>query len=197
MTLKQKNYISGIVIALLGAAAFVFAWKVVFFPAKGDYVVKAEFRDAGGITKNSDVKIGGVPGGQVDKIDLDKRNDTAIVTMRLKKEAAPIGAGAIAASRPVNLLGEKYIDMKVGDLSKPQKSGVFIPMSRTSRPVELDDVLNILQPGIRARLRILVNEAGIAMDGAGADFNKALGDLPPRWTRPSRWSRTSTPTTPR
>jgi phospholipid/cholesterol/gamma-HCH transport system substrate-binding protein len=178
MTLRTKNLISGTVIALLFAGVFVVAWKVVFFPAKGSYVVKAEFRDAGGITKNSDVKIGGVPGGQVDKILLNK-DDTATVVMRLDKNAAPIGAGAFAASRPVNLLGEKYIDLRAGDLSKPAPSGVVIPLSRTSRPVELDDLLNVLQPGIRARLRIFINEAGIAMDGAGADFNKALEDLPP------------------
>jgi phospholipid/cholesterol/gamma-HCH transport system substrate-binding protein len=150
----------------------------LFFPPGGGYLVRAEFKDAAGLTKNSDVKIGGVAGGKVRKIVLSDR-DTALVTLELDKGAFPIGAGASAASRPVNLLGEKYVDMDPGDLSKPLESGSSIPMTRTSRPVELDDVLNMLQPDVRARLRILINEAGIGMQGRKADFNTILQQLPP------------------
>lgn len=158
------------VLAILGG-------KRILFPPGGGYIVKAEFRDAAGLTKNSDVKIGGVPGGSIKDLKLSD-HDTALVTMELDKGAFPIGAGASAASRPVNLLGEKYIDMNPGDLSKPMPDGSMIPMSRTSRPVELDDVLNTLQPDVRARLRILINEAGVAMTGRGTDLNKTIDQLP-------------------
>jgi virulence factor Mce-like protein len=158
------------VLAILGG-------KRILFPPGGGYIVKAEFRDAAGLTKNSDVKIGGVPGGSIKDLKLTD-HDTALVTMELDKGAFPIGAGATAASRPVNLLGEKYIDMNPGDLSKPLPDGSMIPMSRTSRPVELDDVLNTLQPDVRARLRILINEAGVAMTGRGTDLNKTIDQLP-------------------
>jgi phospholipid/cholesterol/gamma-HCH transport system substrate-binding protein len=178
VTLRQRNIVSVLVLGAAAALAIFGIYKALF-PAPGDgYIVKAEFKDAGGLTKNSDVKIGGVPGGRVTSIDLSKR-DTAIVTMDLKKGAHPIGAGARADSRPVNLLGEKYVDLQPGNLSKPEPSGTFIPMSRTSRPVELDDVLNMMQPDVRARMRILINEAGISMDGRSADFNSLLDSLPP------------------
>ncbi|MCW3017378.1 MAG: organic solvent transporter substrate-binding protein [Solirubrobacterales bacterium] len=170
--------------ALVGPAAVVAITVLaivggnrLLFPPGGGYVVTAEFQDAAGLTKNSDVKIGGVAGGSVTDLKLTDR-DTALVTMELDKGAFPIGAGAKAASRPVNLLGEKYIDMDPGDLSKPLRSGSTIPMSRTSRPVELDDVLNTLQPDVRARLRILINEAGIALTGRGTDLNKTIDQLP-------------------
>ncbi len=149
----------------------------LLFPPGGGYIVKAEFRDAAGLTKNSDVKIGGVAGGSIKELELTD-HDTALVTMELDKGAYPIGAGASAASRPVNLLGEKYVDMNPGDLSQEVPSGTMIPMARTSRPVELDDVLNTLQPDVRARLRILINEAGIAMAGRGTDLNQTLEQLP-------------------
>ena len=52
-------------------------------------------------------------------------------------------------------------------------------MRRTGVPVELDDVLNMLDPDTRGRLRILINEAGVALAGRGADFNRTLSELPP------------------
>lgn len=186
MSLRTRNQISVVVIAALSIGAFFFVWKVMLFGPAGPYQVKAEFADSGGVTKNSQVKIGGVPGGTVEEIDLKTTKqpngtfkDTAIVTMQLEDGAFPIGAGASANSRPVNLLGEKYIELKPGDRSKEQPSGTTIPIEKTARPVELDDMLNILQPDVRARVRILFNEAGIALDGRGSDFNATLGQLPP------------------
>lgn len=150
----------------------------LLFPHGDHYLVTAEFRDAGGLTKNSNVKIGGVAAGRIKDIHLTGR-DTALVTMSLDKGAYPIGPGATAASRPVNLLGEKYIDMNPGNLGQPLPSGTTIPIARTSRPVELDDVLNILAPDVRSRLRILINEAGVALAGRGSDFNALIDQLPP------------------
>ncbi len=167
----------GPVMVVAITALAILGGKRVLFPPGGGYIVKAEFRDAAGLTKNSDVKIGGVPGGYIKDLELTDR-DTALVTMELDKGAFPIGAGATAASRPVNLLGEKYVDMDPGDLSRPLADGSVIPMKRTSRPVELDDVLNTLQPDVRARLRILINEAGVAMTGRGTDLNQTIDQLP-------------------
>ena len=53
------------------------------------------------------------------------------------------------------------------------------PIQNTSTPVELDDILNIFNVDTRTRLRILINEAGIALTGRGPDFSKLLYALPP------------------
>lgn len=163
-------------LAALGIVAVAIVLFLLLGGSDDRYVVKVEFADAGGVTKNSDVKIGEVPAGTVTKIDLTD-GDRAIVTMRLDDDES-IGAGASARSRPANLLGEKYIDLDPGDLSRPQPSGTTVPASRTATAVELDDVLNALDPATRARLRILVNEGGVALAGRGADFNGLLEQLP-------------------
>lgn len=142
------------------------------------YIVKAKLDDAGGILKNYTVKVGEVGAGKVTKIDLD-RNDDVILTMEMDEGAYPVGRGASAKVRPVNLLGEKYVDLSPGDVNAPVPSGTVIPKNRTALPVELDDALNILDPDTRGAMRILINEAGIAMAGRGADFNKILDELPP------------------
>lgn len=166
---------------LLGAALLavvaVIAAAVLLGGGEKPYVVKAVYADASGLTKDYDVKVDGVPAGTIKKVDLDA-DDHAVLTLELDKGAAPIGAGAKAFARPANLLGEKFVDLRLGDRRRPQPSGTVIPISRTGTPVELDDVLNTLDAGTRARLRILINEAGTALAGRGADFNALLGALP-------------------
>jgi phospholipid/cholesterol/gamma-HCH transport system substrate-binding protein len=162
---------------VLGAIMFV-AGNQLLFPHDGGYLVRAEFADASGLYKDSAVKIGGVTGGIVDSVALTV-HDTALVTMTLDHGAAPIGAGATASIRPVNLLGENYVELTPGDLHQPSTSGATIPLRQTAHAVQLDDVLNTLDPDTRLRLQILINETGVALDGHGADFNALLAQLPP------------------
>lgn len=171
--------ISRIVPALLGLALAAVAVIVIAGQFGGDdkYVVYAQFDDAGGILKNYNVKVGSVPAGKITEVTLDDQ-DRAIARLELDAGAAPIGEGATAKVRPVNLLGEKYIDLDPGDLAKPLRDGSTISRAKTDTPVELDDVINILDPDTRGALRLIINEAGVAMMGRGADFNKTLDELP-------------------
>jgi len=162
---------------LAAAAALYVGGNKLLFSDDGGYVVRAEMRDASGLAKESAVKIGGVPAGSVIDIALTKR-DTALVTMRLEKGAAPVKDGTTARVRPVNLLGEKYVELAQG-AGRALASGGRIPIQRTSHAVELDDVFNTLDADTRARLAVLINESGVAMNHRGRDFNAMLKDLPP------------------
>lgn len=167
------------VLALGGIAAAVVAAVLIATSgsASHPYRVRAEFVDAEGLRPGYDVKIDGVRAGQVESVNVTA-NDKAVVTLDLERSGAPVGAGAQAEVRPVNLLGEKYVDLHRGNLRRPQRSGTLIPISRTSADVELDEVLDALQPDTRAALRVLINEAGIALAGRGVDFNAVLYCLP-------------------
>jgi phospholipid/cholesterol/gamma-HCH transport system substrate-binding protein len=146
------------------------------------YVVYADLSDAGGILKNYNVKVGEVPAGEIKEISLNP-DDSVRLKMELDPDVGPIGSGASAKVRPVNLLGEKYVDLDPGDLSRPQPEGTVIPRQRTGVPVEIDDVLNVLDPDTRTGLRLLINEFGVSVAGRGADFNSVLEDLPPALDR--------------
>jgi phospholipid/cholesterol/gamma-HCH transport system substrate-binding protein len=163
--------------AALGIAVAALAY-VLLSSGGGGYIVRAEFHDLGGLRKDSSVKIGGVTGGAVTSISVTK-HDTAIATFTLDSNAAPIGAGAGVEVRPTDLLGERYAQLNVGDLNHRQPSGTLIPVQNTSAPVELDDILNTFNVDTRMRLRILVNEAGVALTGRGADFSRLLYAMPP------------------
>lgn len=166
------------VIPVVLAAVVVVVGVVLFTGGDDKYVVYVKANDAGGILKNYNAKVGEVAAGKVTDITLDKQ-DHAVLKVEMDNGGAPIGQGASAAIRPVNLLGEKYISIDPGDLSKPLPSGSTIEPDKTTTPVELDDALNVLDPDTRAGLRILINEAGIALAGRGADFNETLTQLPP------------------
>jgi phospholipid/cholesterol/gamma-HCH transport system substrate-binding protein len=163
---------------LVGVAVLVLAAILLSSGGGEEYTVKAEFTNAGGLRKNASVKVAGVPAGKVKKVEITGR-DTAMATLALDKEAAPIGAGAKIQIRPTDLLGERYADMDTGDTSRPQPSGSLIPLKNTSTPVELDDVLNMLDTDTRTRVRILINEFGIGLGARGKDFNQLLVELPP------------------
>ena len=162
-------------VALVAAVAIA-AFVVVRGGGGDGYVVRAEFADAAGLRDHSQVKVGGVTVGSVASMAITPR-DTALVTMRLRDTRA--GADARAYIRPVNLLGEKYVDLQPGDTRRPLASGSLIPHSRTATPVELDQLLDTLDASTRARLQILIDESGEALAGRGADFGATLAALPP------------------
>lgn len=163
-------------VALAAAAIVILAMLVT--GGDDSYTIKAAFKDSAGLRKNSSVKVGGVVGGTVTDLDLGK-GDLAVATLKLDK-GVTVGDGARANVRPVNLLGEKYVELLPGDFKgKPWASGATIPDKDTSAPVELDEVLDILRPDTRTALRLLINEAGVGMAGRGSDFNSLLDRLPP------------------
>ena len=168
------------VLLVMGVAVAAVA-GIVLFSGGGGYTIRAELRDAGGLRTNSSVKVAGVPAGKVEKITVTSR-DTAIATLAIDSDALPIGEGASVQVRPTDLLGERYAALNPGDRSRPVSSGSLIPIDHTSAPVELDDILNTLDPDTRTRLGILVNEAGIGLAGRGTDFGKLLAELPPSLT---------------
>jgi phospholipid/cholesterol/gamma-HCH transport system substrate-binding protein len=172
------NKIRMISAGALGLAVVVLIYLIASSGSGGGYIVRAEFSDADGLRKDSSVKIAGVTAGTVSSVTVTPR-DTALATFTLDSNAAPIGAGASVEIRPTDLLGEHYAQLNVGDLSKPEPSGMLIPIQRTSEPVELDDILNMFDVDTRTRLRILINEMGVALAGRGADFNTLLSELPP------------------
>jgi phospholipid/cholesterol/gamma-HCH transport system substrate-binding protein len=99
--------------------------------------------------------------------------------MAIDPSAAPVGRDASATVRAADLLGEKYVDLVPGNRRDPAPSGATIPIARTGLGVELDDVLNSLDPPTRDMLRAFLNETGAAFAGRGQDLASLLAVLPP------------------
>ncbi len=164
------------------AAAILVLFVVAVLVQRGrggsSYVVNMRLADASGVRAGSDVRLGGATVGSVKKVDLD-RSDRVEVVLELTKGGAKLGAGASAAIRSTNLLGEKFVQLEPGDLKRPQSSGLTVPGNRITTPVDLDQVLDVLDADTRTRLKIVINEAGTALSGRSGDFAAMLDHLPP------------------
>ncbi|MEV4421145.1 MlaD family protein [Patulibacter sp. NPDC049589] len=161
---------------LLAIVVVVVVYLLLTSGSDDGYVVKAELPNAGGVRPNSSVKVAGVPGGTVKKLEVTKR-DTVIVSMQLK-DGVTIGRNASVEVRPTDLLGERYVALDVGDLNRPEPSGTMIPKTRSKLPVELDNVLNTFDGDTQTRIKILVNEFGAALGDRGKDLAKLLAAMP-------------------
>jgi phospholipid/cholesterol/gamma-HCH transport system substrate-binding protein len=128
----------------------------------------------------ADVRTAGVTVGKVrDKsIDANHPNRT-IATIELDRKFAPIARDARVILRQKTLLGETYVELTPGTPSSPRvPDGGWLPDARVKKTVELDEVLQALDPETRKSFQTWQQSLAKAVDGRGADLNDALGNLP-------------------
>ncbi|MDQ6709161.1 MAG: MCE family protein [Candidatus Dormibacteraeota bacterium] len=144
--------------------------------ALGGYRVTASFHTGAELVAGDDVTMSGLRVGKVESLN-PAANATA-VTLLLHRDFAPLYADARAVVRQKNLLGETYVELNRGTSSQPAiADGGTIPLDRTLTPVEIDQVLNALDPTVRDQLTMVINTLGQATAGRGQDMNAAAADL--------------------
>ncbi|MEH0841225.1 MCE family protein [Micromonospora sp. CPCC 205711] len=149
---------------------------------KGDgYAVTAEFSDVLDLVPRAAVKVDDVTVGSVERISL--AGWTARVTLRVGADVR-LPANATAAVRQSSLLGEKYVTLAApptAPTSTRLADGDVIPLSRTARSAEVEEVLAalglLLNGGGLAQLRTINQELGAALDGREPAVRDALGQL--------------------
>src|SRR5439155_13420441 len=121
------------------------------------------------------VELSGAKIGSVDRVD--SKDGYSLIRVSVDaRYAGQLHADATAAIRPHGLLGPKYVYLEGGH-SGALRDGASIPLSRTTVSTDLDQVLNSLQPDVRANLKTIFVELGRAADGRGAAMNGALQAL--------------------
>ncbi len=144
-------------------------------PFTRPFEINAVFQSAPPIGKNSPVRIAGVEVGKVSKVEpLGGDSPGVRVTMKLKDDALPIHKDAEVEIRErIFLEGNLFFNLKPGTPGSPDlDDGDTIPLSQTSAPVQLDQVLGTLQADTRKDLQDLLVGYGEALNGepeAGED----------------------------
>ena len=106
--------------------------------------------------------------GKVSKVEpLGGDSPGVKVTMKIKDEALPIHKDAQVEIRErIFLEGNLFMNIKPGSPSAPElDDGDTIPVSQTSAPVQLDQVLGTLQANTRKDLQDLLVGYGEALNG--------------------------------
>jgi phospholipid/cholesterol/gamma-HCH transport system substrate-binding protein len=132
------------------------------------YTVKVEFRDVMDLVPQSSVKVDDVTVGKVK--DIQVRGGHAEVTVQLRR-SVKLPDNAVAKIRQTSLLGEKFVSLSPPDTGPSVGrlgNGDVIPLSRTGRNPEVEEVLGALS--------LLLNGGGVAqLKTISTELNKALG----------------------
>jgi phospholipid/cholesterol/gamma-HCH transport system substrate-binding protein len=143
----------------IGIVVIVITLVVVFFgftkhiPFKHGYRLHAVFSSAVNVRKSSPVRIAGVDVGKVSSISREGR--AGVVTLEINPGGLPIHADATVKIRPRTFLeGNWFAELQPGSPSaKVLPSGSTLPITQTSDPVQLDQVLDALNTDTRANLQ--------------------------------------------
>jgi phospholipid/cholesterol/gamma-HCH transport system substrate-binding protein len=164
------------VAASLAVLGYLFMHMGGEFVFRSSYQVAADFTTASNLVPGDDVTVSGVPVGRVASVQLIQGG--AQVHMQLNEQYAPLYQDARAMIKVKNLLDESYVELYKGTTSSgPLPAGGTIPSSRTLTPVELAQVLDVLNPDTRQQLTSVINNLGESVAGQGQNLNAAAGTL--------------------
>ena len=140
-------------------------------PDAGDnpMTIKVEFADVLDLVPKSTVKVNDVSVGTVTDVALN--GYTAVVTLEMRNDVK-LPDNAEAEIRQTSLLGEKFVSLKApneGASPNPLESGDNIPLDRSGRNSEVEEVLGalslLLNGGGIGQLQTINRELNLALEG--------------------------------
>ena len=150
--------------------------------ALGDhpYSVTIHFADVQDLVPQSGVQLNNVTVGNVTSIELVEENWNAKVTIKVNGNV-DLPANTKAYVRQTSLLGEKYVQLEAPPRSKAHgelTGGAVIPIARTDRSVEVEEILGalsmLLNGGGVEQINAITEELNKALDGNEAELRALL-----------------------
>ncbi|WP_026453585.1 MCE family protein [Saccharomonospora iraqiensis] len=146
------------------------------------YDVRIHFRDVLDLVPRAGVRVDQVPVGEVKAIDVADDGWTAEVTVSVKEDV-DLPANAVANVRQSSLLGEKYVEL-AAPAQRPAEAeladGDLIPLERTDRSVEVEEILGalsmLLNGGGVEQLNTITRELNAALEGNEQDVKAMLNN---------------------
>src|SRR5579875_764776 len=140
----------------------------------------AEFSNASGLRNGQFVRAFGVEIGKVKKVRLVEGGTRVRVDFDVDR-SVPLYQSTTAQIRYLNLIGDRYVELKRGDGEGADRilpAGGFIPLSRTSPALDLDALIGGFKPLFRALDPEKVNTIASAIitvfQGQGGTINDIL-----------------------
>ena len=142
--------------------------------AQQGWRLQADFAQADGLVPQSDVDVSGIRVGKVVSVQSDGSNG-ALATMQVDGRVH-LRQDVRAYVRPKSLIGEKYVEL----IRTPRSNaavvadGFRIRRANTGEAIEIDTILNSLDPQTRAALSSSLRELGVAVNGQAANINQSI-----------------------
>jgi phospholipid/cholesterol/gamma-HCH transport system substrate-binding protein len=161
------------VIGILGALVIAAIVYIVFakqLPFEQSYDINAVVRTANQLRDGSPVRIAGVDVGQVKSLSKGP-GATTVVHMTLDSHPDQVRKDAQLRIRPrLFLEGGFYVDLQPGSPTAPELGrGGTIPLGQTAGPVQINDILGVLDNPGRTSLRNDVARFSGTLEQGGAE----------------------------
>jgi phospholipid/cholesterol/gamma-HCH transport system substrate-binding protein len=165
-------------VLLLITVSIVVVFAQMRFNRTNSY--SAEFNNASGLRNGQFVRASGVEIGKVKEVRLIDGGQHVLVNLDVDR-AQPLYQSTTAQIRYLDLLGNRYVELKRGEgdgADRVLPPGGFIPLSRTSPALDLDALIGGFKPLFRALDPEKVNTIASAIitvfQGQGGTINDIL-----------------------
>jgi phospholipid/cholesterol/gamma-HCH transport system substrate-binding protein len=137
----------------------------------------AEFSSASGLRAGQFVRASGVEVGKVDKVELMNGGTRVKVDFAVDR-SLPLFQGTTASIRYLNLIGDRYLELKRGDDEKRLPAGGTIPIEHTQPALDLDALIGGFRPLFRAldpdKVNNIAQSIVTIFQGQGGTINDIL-----------------------
>lgn len=173
---QARRIAVGVVLAALVGAGFMVA-------SAGDdkQVLVARMADPGPIVVGNEVRMAGVVVGSISGIELV--GGQAEMTMEVERSVLPLHRDATVRTRPVSLLGERFLDLDRGSDDEPvipERSTMKVAAGKST--VDLDQVVTSLGGPTSEALAALLTTLGEGTGNNGKEIDQAIKALAPAMT---------------
>jgi phospholipid/cholesterol/gamma-HCH transport system substrate-binding protein len=137
----------------------------------------AVFSNASGLRAGQFVRASGVEVGKVSKVELTDGGTKAKIHFSVDR-SLPLFEETTAAVRYLNLIGDRYLELKRGGSDKRLPAGGTIPIQRTEPALDLDALIGGFRPVFRAldpdKVNNIAQSIITVFQGQGGTINDIL-----------------------
>jgi phospholipid/cholesterol/gamma-HCH transport system substrate-binding protein len=137
----------------------------------------AVFSNASGLRAGQFVRASGVEVGKVSNVELINGGSQVKVDFDVER-SLPLFDGTTASIRYLNLIGDRYMELKRGDSDKRLPGGGTIPIERTEPALDLDALIGGFRPVFRSldpeKVNTIASSIITIFQGQGGTINDIL-----------------------
>jgi phospholipid/cholesterol/gamma-HCH transport system substrate-binding protein len=137
----------------------------------------AVFKNASGLRAGQFVRASGVEVGKVDKVELIDGGNEVKIDFNVDRSLS-LFQGTTASIRYLNLIGDRYLELKRGDDERKLPAGGTIPVGQSQPALDLDALIGGFRPLFRALDPAKVNSIAQSIitifQGQGGTINDIL-----------------------
>ncbi|MBO0864596.1 MAG: MCE family protein [Mycobacterium sp.] len=137
----------------------------------------AVFSNASGLRAGQFVRASGVEIGKVSKVTLIDRDTRVLVNFSVDR-SLPLDRATTASIRYLNVIGDRYLELKRGDSGQRLAPGATIPLEHTRPALDLDALIGGFRPLFKAldpdKVNSIAQSIITVFQGQGATINDIL-----------------------